>query len=358
MTTDMPQASSQSPTDCRRLGRAGRLNGTMTKVSIIMAAYNCERYIEKAIRSVLTQTYHDLELVVVDDGSTDGTFALARAISSSDPRLRVLTQPHAGRPAPGRNHALSVASGLYVSFLDADDWYLPGRVGALIEALEANSRWVAAFHDVSFVDQDGNEQPGSYLSNTHFVERAHRHINSIGSGWYECDSTFFVFQSLVYAALHTQSVMIARDRVTPGLLFFDERFRIVDDTDLWIRLGMDGRIGYLDRCMSCYRVHSTSISQNQLRLLEDSAALHRLNYERVKRRITKAERVAYRAKVARYSDELADTYLTNAQDLEARRAYWDAFIWSPSGSAMVNLVKSLLPRPVRDSLRRAAKRWP
>jgi hypothetical protein len=202
------------------------------------------------------------------------------------------------------------------------------------------------------VDRDGVAQPGSYLADLRFLEKAKRYLNPIGAGWYECDETFFLFQSLVYAALHTQSVLVARDRIAPNVLRFDEQFQIVDDTDLWIRLGMEGRIGYLDRCLGCYRVHSAGISKNQLRLLEDSVALHTLNYERVKGQLTRAEQAAYRGKVARYQGSLGYAYLANGRSIEARRAYWDALAWSRSLRATANYAKSLLPGPVRDSLRR------
>jgi glycosyltransferase involved in cell wall biosynthesis len=94
-------------------------------VTVIMSVHNGLPYVEEAVDSVLGQDFHDFELVVVDDGSTDGTpNVLARR---TDPRLRLVRQAHAGRVA-ALNHAVGLARGRYLANLDADDVALPGRL--------------------------------------------------------------------------------------------------------------------------------------------------------------------------------------------------------------------------------------
>ena len=94
------------------------------KVSVIMPVYNAEKYVAEAIESVLSQSLKELELICVDDGSTDGSLAILRGYEARDPRVRVFTQEnlHAG---PARNRGLEAAQGEYVHFLDADDSVLP-----------------------------------------------------------------------------------------------------------------------------------------------------------------------------------------------------------------------------------------
>ncbi|MCB9988458.1 MAG: glycosyltransferase family 2 protein [Rhodospirillales bacterium] len=95
-------------------------------ISVIIATYNVESYIERAIQSALTQESVDLEVIVVDDRSTDGTLAVAQAIS--DPRVKCLQLPENGGPGAARNAGIAVAGGNWIAVLDGDDAYAPGRL--------------------------------------------------------------------------------------------------------------------------------------------------------------------------------------------------------------------------------------
>src|SRR5262249_44828504 len=93
-------------------------------VSVIMPAFNTEAYVAAAIRSARTQTVRDVEILVVDDGSTDGTFAAALEAGKGDARVKVWTQANAG-PSAARNLAMRRAAGDFFAFLDSDDEWLP-----------------------------------------------------------------------------------------------------------------------------------------------------------------------------------------------------------------------------------------
>ena len=92
------------------------------KVSVILTAYNEEKYIAKAIESILNQTLNDFELIIVNDGSTDSTLKIIN--SFNDSRIHVIDQRNMG-PGASRNKALKLACGEYVMYLDGDDWYHP-----------------------------------------------------------------------------------------------------------------------------------------------------------------------------------------------------------------------------------------
>jgi GT2 family glycosyltransferase len=92
----------------------------MATVSVIMPAFNAEKYLHTAVESVLRQSFGDLELLIVDDGSSDGTVAVAQAYAARDPRVRVLEQANAG-PGPARNTGFRAATGRFFAFLDSDD---------------------------------------------------------------------------------------------------------------------------------------------------------------------------------------------------------------------------------------------
>jgi glycosyltransferase involved in cell wall biosynthesis len=120
----------------------------MPTVSVIMPAFNAERYLHTAVESVLRQSLPDLELLIVDDGSSDRTVEIARDYAARDPRVRVLLQPHAG-PGPARNTGFAAAAGRLFAFLDSDDeWdstFLEEQVAILdkrpdVDVLVGNAR--------------------------------------------------------------------------------------------------------------------------------------------------------------------------------------------------------------------------
>jgi glycosyltransferase involved in cell wall biosynthesis len=108
--------------------------------SIIIPAYNAEQWLERAIRSALQQTWRDREIIVVDDGSTDGT---REACSAFGEAIRYLRRENGG-PSAARNAGLEVSRGEFIAFLDADDELLPGMLGSLVRALEASPQASAA----------------------------------------------------------------------------------------------------------------------------------------------------------------------------------------------------------------------
>ena len=104
-------------------------------VSIIVPVYNAENTIQRCVDSILDQQYTDFELLLVDDGSQDGSGAICDAYAAQDARVRVFHQKNAGVSA-ARNHALDHAQGVYLQFLDSDDWITPDATRSLVRAAE------------------------------------------------------------------------------------------------------------------------------------------------------------------------------------------------------------------------------
>src|SRR3954469_10712247 len=105
----------------------------MPKITVIIPLYNKAAYIKRALDSVLAQTFSGFELIVIDDGSTDGGGAIVARCD--DPRVRLIRQENAG-PAQARNHGIDEASGELVAFLDADDEWMPRYLEHSVAALE------------------------------------------------------------------------------------------------------------------------------------------------------------------------------------------------------------------------------
>ena len=109
----------------------------MEKISIIVPVYNAEKYIDKALRSICGQTYSNLEILLIDDGSTDGSLTRCKAWCKKDQRIRVYYQENAGASA-ARNRGIELATGKYLMFIDGDDWIEKNMLEVLYKEAEAH----------------------------------------------------------------------------------------------------------------------------------------------------------------------------------------------------------------------------
>lgn len=126
-------------------------------VSVLIPAYNAESWIAKTLASVLAQTYDHLEVLVVDDGSTDRTAELVETIAQTDPRVHLIRQSNAG-VAAARNHAARSATGLFLAPIDADDLWYPSHLADLVTCLSAAPESVGLAYAWS-LDIDAFDQP-------------------------------------------------------------------------------------------------------------------------------------------------------------------------------------------------------
>jgi hypothetical protein len=200
------------------------------RISVIVPAYNQARYLGAAIESALNQTLGDLEVVVVNDGSTDGTEEVVR--SCTDPRMRYVHQANAGLSA-ARNTGISQAQGEYLSFLDADDLLLPEKHSSLVAEMEADPHIGLAAGQAIPIDEHG--RPTGHIFDVPLPE----------------DLSRLVLRN----PLHVGSVLVRRDWLK-RVGIFDERVRSHEDWDLWLRLARSGcGMRWVARPVSCYRFH-------------------------------------------------------------------------------------------------------
>ncbi|WP_448602716.1 glycosyltransferase family 2 protein [Thermoleptolyngbya sp.] len=149
------------------------------EVSVIMPAYNTEAYIARAIASALNQTLHNIEVIVVDDASTDGTAEVARRFR--DERVRVFVNEQNMGAAGARNRALRAAQGNWIAVLDSDDWYAPERLERLLQVAQVEQADMVA-DDLYYVP-DGSDTPLGTL-----IQRSGHSITEIR----QVDPVFFV----------------------------------------------------------------------------------------------------------------------------------------------------------------------
>ena len=210
----------------------------LPKVSVIMAVRDGERWLEEACRSVLSQSLSDIELIVIDDGSTDGSVIILETLSESDPRLRWQSQPPAGLVA-ALNRGLSLARAPLLARLDADDIAVPSR-------LAEQSAFLGGHPDMVLL--------GSW------AEKMDAQGRNIGRLTPESGSDRLA-EILQHSNPFVHSSVMMRTDGVRELRGYRAACLSAEDYDLWLRLSERGRIGNLPRELVRYRVHTGSVTR-------------------------------------------------------------------------------------------------
>ena len=206
------------------------------RVSVLMPVYNAVRYVQASVRSVLSQTYTDFELIVIDDGSDDGSTELLEALARDDARIRLRSRPNTGY-IRALNEGLGLARGVYIARLDADDLAHPDRFALQVAALDTDAKLVAVGAQADMIDDTGAEIADAPVPLTHDeIERYHLAGASM---------------------IHHPAVMMRRDAVVAvgGYL---EGIEPCEDFDLWLKLGEIGRLANLPQKLLSKRLLADS----------------------------------------------------------------------------------------------------
>ncbi|WP_353220114.1 glycosyltransferase family A protein [Salinisphaera sp. S4-8] len=236
-----PVKSNPAPSAMWHAANATSESARQPRVTVFIPAFNVERYISDAIRSVLAQTFTDFELLVIDDGSTDATSAVICSFAH-DSRLRAVSHiQNLGRPAT-RNHGIDLACGEYIAFLDADDMCAANRLERQVSYLDASGDVAGVGSWMNSIDTNGNPLVGqTYQLPTAPDDIACRML-------YEC-------------AL-AQSSMTVRRSAFENYRYVDE-FWIAQDYELWARMIRTLRFANLAALLTDYRRHEAQVSVTQ-----------------------------------------------------------------------------------------------
>ncbi len=218
----------------------------MPAVSVVMPAFNVAPYIGEAIESVLGQTYGDLELLVVDDGSTDGSDVLADGYASRDSRVRVIRQPNGGI-STARNHALRIATSPVIAILDSDDAWDPSYLRDQMAILDARADVDVVTGNAWFLGGSQNGHPARPWPDRRPAPTLADMLT---------DETAVFIMS------------IFRRRVYETIGPFDETLRTNEDYDFWLRAACADFVFHRnDRPLGYYRRRDNSLSADELRML-------------------------------------------------------------------------------------------
>lgn len=220
-------------------------------ISVLMPVYNASAYVREAVASICAQTFGDFEVILIDDGSTDGSLAVLREFAARDSRIRLVSRPNVGLTRT-LNEGLKLARGHFIARMDADDISVPHRFEKQLEYLRAHPECVCVGSRVRLIDPCGSPLRES---DHKLTQEQIDHDLLAGIGW---------------AIVHPAALM-RRDAVT-AVGGYREQYDSVEDLDLFLRLSEMGEVANLPDVLLEYRQHFQSVNYTrhteQLRLKE------------------------------------------------------------------------------------------
>ena len=234
------------------------MNGDL--VSVVIPSYNRAYCIATTVDSTLAQTHGNLEILIVDDGSSDGTRELIEDRYRGEPRVRYIYQSNAGVSA-ARNHGLRLARGQFIALLDSDDIWLPWKVEAQLRCLEALPTAGMIWTDMDAIGPDGELQQRRYLTKMYSsyrkftrdqLFRESRPLSSIDAGLARTLSDPQVFLGDIFSPMitgnlvHTSTVLLRRERFDKVREFDVDLRYSGEDYDFHLRTCREGDVAFLD----------------------------------------------------------------------------------------------------------------
>jgi glycosyltransferase involved in cell wall biosynthesis len=216
----------------------------VTTIDVVIPTYNSLVYLPQAIDSVLRQTHENLELFVVDDGSTDGTGEYVRQLD--DARVHYVSKPNGGQ-ATARNLGIRHSTSRFVAFLDADDLWYPHKLAAQLSLIESSAEigLVHGFHHV--IDQDG-----AIVGRLEHDLRGHVFDRLLGGNFVNGSG----------------SMVLLRREVFERVGVFREDFLIGEDWEMWLRVAREFECNYVPDYLMAIRTHQEGMQQNRIKMAD------------------------------------------------------------------------------------------
>ncbi len=222
----------------------------MPAISVIIPTYNAAEYLPEAIESVLAQTFKDYELIVVDDGSTDGTESVVKKFGD---RIRYFRQENRG-PGAAKNLGIRNSRGPLLATLDADDKWVPHKLQAQYEYMKAHPEAGMVNANVSTFDEKGIV--------TYEVDGT---LRKTYQGW--------VFDRLIIQNFIASGTVMFRKECLDKVGLFPENYMISEDWHLWLRIAKEYPVGYINEPLGLYRWQEKSLTWDYAKAYPDRLAV-------------------------------------------------------------------------------------
>ena len=212
-----------------------------------MPCYNAAEFVRKSAEAILTQSTADLELIIVDDCSSDGSVTILQELAMQDSRIKLILHARNLGASRSRNDGLRCAGGQFVGFCDADDIWEPDKLELQIACLNTNVDYDVAYCDSIIIDHAG--RPTGELFSDQFPPPR----NPTGD----------LFEHLCLRNFVNMQTVLLRRETVGGEIYFDEHIKWVEDWWQWIRLSGKFKFFYIRRPLAQYRVHQRSTGFTQ-----------------------------------------------------------------------------------------------
>ena len=220
------------------------MNASSPLVSIIVPSYNHELYIAETIASIVNQTYKNIELIVIDDGSKDTSLNIIEELSNTL-KFKFIHQHNKGLSAT-LNEGIKLSSGEYICICASDDKLKLDKIEKQVSFMEENSGFGMCFGKIVLFNDKGEETLGG--------------VKNSRGGW--------IFDDLIVNRFHIPAVTnMIRKSTLLDVGNFDESLW-VEDWDMWLRIAKKYQIGYLDEYLAYYRIHETNMSKEGFKMYE------------------------------------------------------------------------------------------
>ena len=224
-------------------------------VSVVIPVFNGQNYLDKALTSCLNQSYKNIEIVVVDDGSQDDSFEIVKNFIAKDDRVKYFRKENGG-VASALNFGLKKISGNYLTWLSHDDTYHPKKIEEQIHEIQKYDSNTILFCDYSLMNKYGE-----------IIQRIDLlQYNFLG---FERNPLYALFQSSINGC----SLFIPRNIFSKQMFKFNENLRTTQDYDLWYRIFQNSNLIHMRRNLVNYRIHEEQDSQKSPHLIKENEEL-------------------------------------------------------------------------------------
>lgn len=231
-------------------------NGAM--VSVIIPVYNVEKYLAQCLDSVINQTLRDIEIICVNDGSTDGSLEILKQYAARDNRIKIINQSNQGLSC-SRNNALKIATGEYIDFLDSDDWLDANALEILYTQAKLYDLDMLSFSGTNFNDGSDVMIPNVYWNFTYLPQGFNKDVFSVKDCW------AFLPKMAVSSCL----TMYSADFISRNKLTFPDGLCYEDNIFFTKAIINAQRCGIIENKLYRRRIHGASITQNWMRNFSD-----------------------------------------------------------------------------------------
>jgi len=307
----------------------------MEKVSIVIPTYNSGQYISDTLESVFKQTYKNIEIILVDDGSTDNTKEVIQPYLKN---IVYISQKNSGGPAKPRNVGIEHSTSNFVSFLDADDIFEPDKIEKSIELFKLKPSLGMVFNNFEKIDVESKKNRGKHIDENSSIW--HLDIEQISKNMHRIKGESAFEELLKINFIGTSGVVVRKD-VFKTVGDFDEAVTLggLEDRDMWIKIAKSYDIGYVDKVMHTYYIRDGSVSR---RPVESSLAKIMVIKRYTNENLPNKTKKILKKNISKWYSDIGKHYSIQRQRKSAYIYYFKSFLNRVNLRAIKGIIKTTI----------------